>query len=259
VEYLKRLEKPSLIDVMKVPRAIPNGKTDTNNMGPFSSDYIGASWDYPDGDYVTRQKIWKDHVDYTKGLLYFLTSAPRVPVAIRTELGRWGLAKDEFVDESNWPHQLYIREGRRMVGEYVMTQPDVVKNTSKPDAVGMGSYGIDCHHVQRVVDRDGNVKNEGNLSGRLKVDRYEIPYRSLLPKKMQCENLLVPVCVSASHVAYGSIRMEPVYMILGHAAGAAAAIAVKRKSSVHEVGIGELQQLLLDKKAIIKIAHSRGE
>jgi len=221
---------------------IPNGKADINNQGAFSTDYIGKNWSYPDGDYVTRARIWKEHVDYTKGFFYFLAHDPRIPKALQAEVNEWGLAKDEFLDTDHWPHQLYVREARRMVGEYVMVQKDLQTELRKPDAIGMGSYNSDSHNIQRVATADGAVENEGDMQ--VPVTPYQIPYRIMLPKAAEATNLIVPVCFSASHVAYSSVRMEPQYMILGHAAGVSAAMAVKRKSAIQDVNVSELLSTL---------------
>jgi hypothetical protein len=230
------------------PVPMPNGKTDTNNNGPFSTDYLGANWDYPETDYPGRYRIWMDHVKYTQGFLYFLSQDSRVPAALQKEMRQWGLAKGEFADTAGWPHQLYVREARRMLGAFVMTQPDIMTARTKKDSVGLGSYNADSHHVQRVADADGAALNEGDFQ--VPVKPYAIPYRSLTPRAGECSNLLVPVCLSASHVAYGSIRMEPVYMILGHAAGVAAALAADQ-STVQEIPIRRLQERLRVQKAVL--------
>jgi hypothetical protein len=231
------------------PVRMPNGKTDTNNNGPVSTDHIGMNWSYPEGNAVTRQDIWDDHVEYTKGFFWFLAHDPRVPKKLQEEVNAWGLAKDEFTDTNQWPHQLYVREARRMLGVYFMTQADIMENRVKDESVGLGSYNTDSHHVQRVVDRDGNVLNEGDFQ--VRVQPYAIPYGCLTPKKAECENLLVPVCCSASHVAYGTIRMEPVYMILGQASGVAAAMACDGKGGVQAVSVPELQKKLKAQKAVL--------
>jgi hypothetical protein len=231
------------------PVKVPNGKTDTNNNGPISTDHIGGNWEYPDGDAALRAKIWQDHVDYQQGLMYFLANDPRVPKKLHDEMNTWGLAKGEFEDTGYWPHQLYVREARRMLGTYVMTQADIMQNRTKDDSVGLGSYNTDSHHVQRVVGPDGFVLNEGDFQ--VGVRPYAIPYRSLIPKAKECENLLVPVCCSASHVAYGTIRMEPVYMILGQASGVAAALAVDGKTSVQKVPVDSLVSRLKAQKAVL--------
>ncbi len=199
------------------PDPIPNGKTDTNNNGAFSTDYIGGNYDYADGDYATRARIWQAHVDYVQGFLYFLQHDPQVPSALHAAMAPWGLCKDEFVDTGHWPHQLYVREARRMVGEFVVSQKDIQTELTKPDAIGMGSYNSDSHNIQRIVNAEGFAENEGDMQ--VSVTPYQIPYRVMLPRRSEATNLLVPVAFSASHVAYSTLRMEPQYMIIGHAAG----------------------------------------
>lgn len=222
---------------------IPNRKTDTNNHGPFSTDNIGMNYDYPDASYERRRDIIKEHELYQKGLMYFLATDPQVPEEVRNEINKWGLPKDEFVDNGNWPHQIYVREARRMIGEYVMTEHDVLSKRDVPEPVGMGSYTVDSHNVQRYVKPDGYVQNEGDIG--VKTPKpYSISYRSLIPKKEECENLLVPVCVSSSHIAYGSIRMEPVFMILGQSAATAASMAIDEGISVQEVQYEKLREQL---------------
>jgi hypothetical protein len=243
-------KKPDLkVGQLMNPVRMPNGKTDTNNNGPFSTDHIGANWDYPDADYATRQRIWKDHIEYVQGFLYFLANDPRVPEALHQEMANWGLAKDEFPDTDHWPHQLYVREARRMHGGYFMTQADIMEQRTKPDSVGLGSYNTDSHHLQRVPTPEGAVLNEGDFQ--VRVSPYAIPYRSLVPRAAESENLLVPVCLSASHVAYGTIRMEPVYMILGQASGVAGALALDNKTSVQNVPIDKLLDKLKSQKAVL--------
>jgi hypothetical protein len=231
------------------PVKLPNGKTDTNNNGPISTDHIGANWDYPEGNEETRRRIHDDHVDYTQGFFYFLATDLRVPKKLQAEVNSWGLSKGEHTDNNGWPHQLYIREARRMVGAYVMTQADLMQDRVKKDAVGLGSYNTDSHHVQRVPTADGAVVNEGDFQ--VGVQPYAIPYRSLTPVASQCKNLLVPVCVSSSHVAYGTIRMEPVFMVLGQACGVAAALAIDGKTSVQDVSVDKLQARLKAQKAVL--------
>jgi hypothetical protein len=231
------------------PVGMPNGKTDTNNNGPFSTDHIGANFDYPEGDTATRQRIVQDHIEYTQGFFYFLAHDARVPAALQTEVNTWGLAKDEFTTTANWPPQLYVRESRRMIGAYVMTQADFATNRTKPDSAGLGSYNSDSHHVQRVALADGSALNEGDFQ--VPVKPYAIPYRSLTPKAEECSNLLVPLCCSASHVAYGTIRMEPVFMILGQASGVAAALACDGDGSVQGVAVDRLQAKLKAQKAAL--------
>lgn len=223
---------------------IPNWKTDTNNHGPFSTDNIGRNWDYPEASYERRREIIEEHINYQQGWLYFIANDPRVPAEVRTEMAKWGLAKDEFKDNNHWPHQLYVREARRMVGRYVMTENELLKRRPTPEPVGMGSYGIDSHNVQRYITPEGFVQNEGDI-GVSTQGPYQISYGSLVPKKGQAANLLVPVAVSSSHIAYGSIRMEPVFMILGQSAATAAAIAIDGNLDVQDVPYDKLRARLL--------------
>jgi hypothetical protein len=223
--------------------ALPNRKFDINDGCPFSTDYIGANWDYPDGSPERRAEIIADHRLYTQGLFWFLGNDPRVPGTVRDQMKRLGLPRDEFTTTGHWPHQLYIREARRMIGRHVLTQQDCQKTRGKPDTIGLGSYGVDSHHIQRFIKPDGTVENEGNfLVGHM---TYEIPYRSITPKAEECTNLLVPVCVSSTHVAFGSVRMEPVFMILGQSAAAAASLAIDESTSVQDVSVPALQEMLL--------------
>jgi FAD dependent oxidoreductase len=226
---------------------IPNRKTDTNNHGPFSTDYIGKNYDYPEATYERRQQIIRDHELYQKGLLYFLQNDTRVPADVREKMQQWGLAKDEFTDNGNWPHQLYIREARRMKGVFVMKEADALGKTNVPDPIGMGSYSLDAHNAQRFVKADGFVQNEGDIG--VHPDKpYSIAYGSILPKETECTNLLVPVCMSSSHIAYGSIRMEPVFMILGQSAATAAVLAINKKVSPQRLPYQVLSQALLADK-----------
>lgn len=222
---------------------IPNRKTDTNNHGPFSSDNIGMNYDYPEASYERRKEIIIEHENYQKGLLYFVSNNERVPVEIREKMQNWGLAGDEFTDNGNWPHQLYIREARRMIGEYVTTENDVLGKREVPSPVGMGSYTMDSHNVQRYVTEDGYVQDEGDV-GVHPHQPYQIAYGSIVPKAEECSNLLVPVAVSSSHIAYGSIRMEPVFMILGQSAAVAAGISIDENISVQDVEYNKLKDKL---------------
>lgn len=224
--------------------AIPNAKTDTNNHGPFSTDNIGRNWDYPEASYERRREIIEEHINYQQGWLYFIANDPRVPEEVRSEFAKWGLAKDEFTDNGNWPHQLYVREARRMIGRYVMTENELLKRRLTPEPVGMGSYGIDSHNIQRYITPEGYVQNEGDI-GVSTNGPYQISYGSLVPKKGQAANLLVPVCVSSSHIAYGSIRMEPVFMILGQSAATAASMAIDAGIAVQDVPYEKLRARLL--------------
>jgi hypothetical protein len=248
--YLKRHGRAPHVDEILLPREIANGKWDFNNRGPFSTDYIGKSWDYPNAGYGKRVEIWQDHVYYTQGLFYFLTHDLHVPKSLREELNEYGLAGDEFVDNEYWPYQLYVREARRMVGDLVMTQKDIQSNLTKPDSIGMGSYNSDSHNVQRYVTEDGYAQNEGNME--VPVTPYQIPYRLLLPKKSEGSNLLVTVCFSATHVTYSTLRMEPVYMIIGQAAGIAAKMAVDGKTPVQDIDTSELTARLRGQGAILE-------
>lgn len=224
---------------------IPNRKTDTNNHGPFSTDYIGKNYDYPDASYAVRQKIIKEHELYQKGLMYFLQNDPSVPADVQEEMQKWGLPKDEFVDNGNWPHQLYIRESRRMLGHFVMTEADALGKTNVPKPIGMGSYTLDSHNIQRYVTEEGYVQNEGDIG--VRPDKpYSIAYGSILPKESECNNLLVPICVSSSHIAFGSIRMEPVFMILGQSAATAAVLAINQKIAPQKLSYELLSQTLIN-------------
>jgi hypothetical protein len=250
-EWNKHMHRyPNFHDVMN-PVAIPNKKADFNNNGAFSSDYIGKSWTYPDASYVERKRIWDDHLLYTKSFLWFIASDPRVPKSVRDEVNTWGRAKDEFTDSDGWPNQLYIREGRRMIGAYVMKQADLQTDRTKPDSIAMGSYNSDSHNIQRVAMPDRSVWNEGDVQ--VSVKPYEIAFGAMIPKDNETENLLVPVCLSASHVAYSSVRMEPQYMMIGQAAGDTAALAIQQHVPVGKVNIDTLQKKLRTQNAILHI------
>lgn len=232
---------------------MPNNKTDINNRGGFSTDYIGKNWEYPTANYKRRAEIWKDHLNYTAGFFYFLANDPRVPQAVRDDLNEWGLAKDEFADTKHWPHQLYIREARRMIGDFVMTEKDARTDLVKEDSVAMGSYQIDSHNIQRHVTPEGFVQNEGDTE--VPAKPYQIAYRVMLPKKSEAANLLVPVCVSSSHIAYGTVRMEPVFMALGHAAGIAAHMAATKNTSIQEIDVPALRAKLRAQRAVISLTN----
>jgi hypothetical protein len=223
---------------------IPNLKTDTNNHGPFSTDNIGMNYDYPEASYERRREIIREHETYQKGLMYFMANDASVPEEVRGAVASWGLARDEFADNGHWPRQLYIREARRMMGAHVMTEHDTLGKRDVPDPVGMGSYVLDSHNVQRYVKPDGFVQNEGDI-GVKPPGPYRIAYGALVPKAEECVNLLVPVCLSSSHIAFGSIRMEPVFMILGQSAATAAALAIASECAVQQVPYGKLRERLL--------------
>ena len=223
---------------------IPNHKTDTNNHGPMSTDNIGYSYDYPEASYERRREILREHETYQKGWLYFIANDPRVPKDVQEKMQQWGLHEDEFKDNGGWPHQIYVREARRMIGQYVMTENELLKKRPTPDSVGMGSYTIDSHNVQRYITPEGYVQNEGDIGVSAKGP-YEIAYGSLVPKTGEAENLLVSICVSSSHIAFGSIRMEPVFMILAQSAATAACLAIDDNVPVQKVEYGKLKTRLL--------------
>ena len=232
------------------PIWMPNGKTDINNNGGFSTDFIGANYAYPDADYATRARIWQEHEDYIRGFVYFMATSPRVPEDMRAEMQSWGPAKDEFIDTGHWPNQLYVREARRMVSGYVMTEHNCRGKVKAEDPVGLAAYTMDSHNCQRIV-KGVNAENEGDVQvgG---FPPYPISYRSILPKAAQCENLLVPICLSATHIAYGSIRMEPVFMILGQSAATAAALALDGKTTPQALSYQKLRARLLADQQILE-------
>lgn len=225
------------------PTPMPNRKTDTNNNFAFSTDNIGMNYDYPDGDHATRAKIWKAHEDYQKGLMWTLANHPRVPEAIRAYYSQWGLAKDEFADNGHWPRQMYVREARRMIGGYVMSEQNCKRRVIVEDSVGMGAYNMDSHHTQRYVTKEGFARNEGDIQ--IGVRPYPISYRSITPKASECTNLLVPICLSASHISYGSIRMEPVFMVMGQSAATAAVLAIENSVTLQKLDYAKLKERLL--------------
>ena len=249
-ELLARVYKAGWTETFDKYDPIPNKKTDTNNHGPFSTDFIGQNYDYPDATYERRKEIIKEHELYQKGLMYYLTNDKNVPEDVRKEMSKWGLPKDEFKDNGGWPHQLYIREARRMIGKEVMTENETLGKKAVNESVGMGSYSLDAHNAQRYVKEDGFVQNEGDIGVHPKTP-YAISYGSLVPKKEECQNLLVPVCLSSTHIAFGSIRMEPVFMILGQSAASAAILAIDKNIAVQDVEYAELrEQLLKDKQRL---------
>jgi len=230
---------------------IPNRKTDTNNHGPMSTDNIGMNDDYPEATYERRREIRDEHRRYQMGWLYFIANDPRVPKDVRDAMAKWGLAADEFSDNGHWPHQIYVREARRMIGHFIMTENELLRRRPTPDSVGMGSYTIDSHNVQRYVTADGFVQNEGDI-GVPTPGPYPIAYGALVPQKSQAKNLLVPVCVSSSHIAFGSIRMEPVFMILAQSAVTAAALAIDSGIAVQDLPYPLLRERLIRDGQIIE-------
>jgi hypothetical protein len=251
--YLEALvasgKKPQLKEFWN-PIWMPNGKTDINNNGGFSTDFIGENYAYPDADYSTRANIWQEHKDYILGFVYFLATSPRVPDDMRTEMQSWGPAKDEFLDTDHWPYQLYVREARRMVSGYVMTEQNCRGKATAEDPVALAAYTMDSHNCQRIV-KDGHAENEGDVQvgG---FSPYPISYRSIVPKATECENLLVPVCLSATHIAYGSIRMEPVFMILGQSAATAASLTIDAGCKPQALSYEKLRERLLADKQILE-------
>ncbi len=250
-ELLLRYINAGVWDALGSILAMPNRKTDMNNNGAVSTDNIGMNYHYPEGDYATREEIFREHQTYQQGMMWFLANDPRVPESIRQSVARWGLCKDEFTETGGWPHQLYIREARRMIGEYVMTQRNCQRREVVDDPIGLAAYTMDSHNCQRFVDEHGHARNEGDVQvgG---FPPYPIAYRSIVPKEAECTNLLVPICLSASHIAYGSIRMEPVFMVLGQSAATAAAMAIDRDSAVQRIDVSALQKRLRDDGQVLQ-------
>jgi hypothetical protein len=222
---------------------MPNRKTDTNNRLGVSTDFIGANHDYPDASYARREEIVAQHRLYQQGLMWTLANHSRVPEAIRREVSRWGVCRDEFIAGGGWQEQLYVREARRMIGAHVVTEADCLGHSRVSDGVGLAAYQIDSHHVRRIAAADGTVRNEGDvqIGG---FEPFPIAYRAIVPKAAECGNLLVPVCLSATHVAYGSIRMEPVFMVLGQSAATAAALAIDQACTVQAIHVQRLRDRL---------------
>ena len=231
---------------------IPGHKTDTNNHGAVSTDFIGQNHAWPEAPYAAREKIFQAHVTYQQGLQWFLAHDTAVPAPIREAYAEWGFPKDEFPETCGWPHALYIREARRMVGDYVMTEHDCRGATRADDSVGLGAYGMDSHHCRRLLI-DGRLWNEGDVQA-AGFPPYPISYRSIIPRRGECPNLVVPVCVSASHIAYGSLRMEPVFMMLGQSAATAAAIALKERCDVQDVNYSGLSDHLRRDGQVVTVA-----
>lgn len=236
--------------LLKLSR-MPNAKTDTNNAGTFSTDYQGMSWEYPEADYATRRRIAQAHELWQRGFVWSLQHHPRIPEQIRTHYAGWGLAKDEFADNGHWPYELYVREARRMVGDYVVTERTALgKEPAVADPVAYGSYHLDSHSVQYVAD-GGRLLLEGSFF--VGVPRpFGISYRAITPKRSECGNLLVPICASASHAAFGSLRMEPVFMVLGQVAATAAVLAIDDGTGVQDVPYDRLRERLVADGLVIR-------
>ena len=241
LRVLEKVPAKSLNAFLKID-LMPNNKTDINNNGPFSTDMIGMNYNYPDGDYATRDKIFHAHENYVKGLLYFIGHDNRIPEHLRNEMLQWGYPKDEYVDNDHWSPQMYVREARRMIGEYVMTQANCEGKLTVTDGIAMAAYTMDSHNCERIIT-NGMVKNEGDVQvgG---FGPYPVSYRAIIPKAAECKNILVPVCLSASHIAYGSIRMEPVFMVLAQSAATAVVLALQSNISVQQVDAGKIQNML---------------
>jgi hypothetical protein len=232
-------------------------KVDWNNMHAVGTDHPGGNWDYPEASYERRHEIEQEHETYIRGFLWTMANNPRVPEAIRTKTATNGLPKDEFTDNGGWPWMIYIREARRMVGDYVMTQHDCEGKKSAPDPVALGSFGMDSHVVQHFVTETGHVISDGVI-WRVPPKPYGISYRSIIPRKGECENLFSLICVSASHVAHGSIRMEPVFMALSQSAAIAAGLAIDKGVSVQDVAYPALHEKLLAAKQIVDVSQVPG-
>ncbi|MFC4870790.1 FAD-dependent oxidoreductase [Negadavirga shengliensis] len=231
---------------------MPNRKTDTNNQKGFSTDFIGQNFDYPEASYEEREAIARRHLEYQQGLMWTLAYHPRIPKEVRDVVSQWGMTKDEYTESDGWTPQLYVREARRMLSDYVVTQRDC-EGLEEPveDVVGLAAYGMDSHMVQRYVDHNGYVQNEGNVEARVKAP-YPIPYRAIIPRKGEKENLLVPVCVSSTHIAFGSIRMEPVFMVLGQSAATAASLAIDKNVAVQDLPYADLKAVLQKDRQILE-------
>jgi hypothetical protein len=223
---------------------LPNHKTDVNNRGAFSTDMIGMNQCWLKANYSERQKLLENAINYTKGLFYFYGYDNRVPDTLKKQMLKWGYPKDEYQKFNHFTPQLYIREGRRMIGEYVITEHNCRGQVSVNDGIALGSYQMDSHNCERIVV-NSMVKNEGDVEVGV-PHPYPISYRSMTPQKEECDNLLVPVCLSATHIAYGSIRMEPVFMILGQSAAMASVVAINEKASVQKIDVKKLQKWLKD-------------
>lgn len=230
---------------------MPNRKTDTNNQKGFSTDFIGQNHNYPEASYQEREKIKERHLKYQQGLMWSLAYHPRIPQQVRDVVSQWGMSKDEFTENGGWTPQLYIREARRMLSDYVISQRDCEGLQAADDPVGLAAYQMDSHMVQRYVDHNGYVQNEGNVEAPVPAP-YPISYRSIIPKKGEVENLAVPVCVSSTHIAFGSIRMEPVFMVLGQSAALAASLAIDKNVALQDLPYEELKKLLLERDQVLQ-------
>jgi hypothetical protein len=241
-EVMYRYIEAGIFDLFGLTRQLPNKKADHNNWGAFNTDLIGGNYGWPDGDYTTRENIYQNHFNYQMGLFYFCTNDPRVPTVVRQQSRVWGLALDEFKNSDNWPPELYVREARRMISDYVLTEHDAIGRMVPEDSIAMGSYRMDSHNCKRVVHA-GRVINEGDVE-MSPLSPFPIPYRTIRPKRVECCNLLIPVCLSASHIAYGAVRMEPVFMIIGQSAGIAAVLSLSKDGNVQDISYSDLEKRL---------------
>ena len=255
-ELLLRYYDAGFEQIPWIKSMMPNRKTDINNKRAFSSDNIGMNYDYPEADYKRRAEIIAEHENYQKGLMWTLANNRRVPEKVRREVSRWGLAKDEFTDNGNWPHQLYVREARRMVSDYVMTEKNCWGTVRAEDSVGLAAYTMDSHNTQRYVDENGHARNEGDIQAG-GFGPYPVSYRSIVPREGECTNLFVPVCLSASHIAFGSIRMEPVFMVLGQSAATAACLAIDEGVSVQRLRYQKLRECLLKDGQVLEYVEQK--
>ena len=249
-ELLRRYIESGVFDIFNLTRSIQEGKFDHNNWGAINTDFISGNYDWPDGDFNTREKIFQDHVNYQQGLFWFCANDPKLHKDVRELTSQWGLASDEFTDTNNWPPQLYIREARRMVSDYVLTEHDALGRYPIQDSIGLASYRMDSHNCKRIY-HSGRVINEGNVEI-APLSPIPIPYRTITPKRQECENLLVPVCLSASHIGYGAVRMEPVFMILGQSAAVAATLACQKDCIVQNISYSDLEKALISSGQIVK-------
>lgn len=237
---------------------LPNGKTDTNNNGYISTDFVGMSWDYPEADHATRARIANEHEQWQRGLIWTLQNHPRIPEETRRYYAPWGLAKDEFTDTGHWPFQIYVREARRMTSDYVVTENTALGKEVATDSVGLGSYHMDSHAIKLFVSADGFLSSEGGMFVKVPAP-FGISYRAIVPKRGECGNLLVPVCSSATHAAYGSIRMEPVFMVLGQSAATAASLAIDHNIALQDLPYDALRErLLADRQILVWPAKKEG-
>jgi hypothetical protein len=250
-ELMGRYMDEAIFEVFGLSSPMPNRKTDTNNFGAFATDYIGGNYRWPEAGYAEREQIFQAHLDYSAGLFWFISNDPRTPKRYREISSEFGLCRDEFTETGGWPHQLYIREARRMVSDVVLTEHHCLRRDTVNDSVGLGTYGMDSHNCRRII-WEGRVMNEGNVEMH-GFPPYGISYHAIVPREQECANLLVPWAVSASHIAFGSIRMEPVFMVLGQSAAIAAGMALEENIPVQQIPYPDLKQRLLKKGQVLEL------